>query len=82
MQIAEGKIQRTKKVKSSNKIREEAFNEYMKMFLKERKKGVRVSIGNVVENSSLRFFFLSFEVDRRRKLSIDRRTTFRPVAVE
>lgn len=40
-QIAEGKVHRTKKYKIGSKVRKEAFNEYMKMFLKERKKGVR-----------------------------------------
>jgi hypothetical protein len=40
-QIAEGKILRTKKYKISSKVRKEAFNEYMKIFLKEPKKGVR-----------------------------------------
>ena len=38
--IAEGKIQRTKKYKVSSKVRKEAFNEYMKLYLKEPKKGV------------------------------------------
>lgn len=41
IQIAEGKIQRTKKYKISSKVRKEAFNEYMKIYLKEPKKGVR-----------------------------------------
>ncbi len=41
-QIAEGKILRTKKYKISSKVRKEAFNEYMKIFLKEPKKGVRL----------------------------------------
>jgi hypothetical protein len=40
-QIAEGKIQRTKKYKISSKVRKEGFNEYMKIYLKEPKKGVR-----------------------------------------
>jgi len=39
-QIAEGKIQRTKKYKISSKVRKEGFNEYMKIYLKEPKKGV------------------------------------------
>jgi len=39
-QIAEGKIQRTKKYKISSKVRKDAFNEYMKIYLKEPKKGV------------------------------------------
>ena len=39
-QIAEGKIHRTKKYKISSKVRKEAFNEYMKLYLKEPKKGV------------------------------------------
>ncbi|CAF4508243.1 unnamed protein product [Rotaria socialis] len=38
--IAEGKIQRTKKYKVSSKVRKEAFNEYMKLYLKEPKKGL------------------------------------------
>ncbi len=42
-QIAEGKIHRTKTYKISSKVRKEAFNEYMKMFLKEPKKGVSVT---------------------------------------
>ncbi len=41
-QISEGKILRTKKYKISSKVRKEAFNEYMKIFLKEPKKGVRL----------------------------------------
>ncbi|CAF0753292.1 unnamed protein product [Rotaria sp. Silwood1] len=39
-QIAEGKIHRTKKYKISSKVRKEAFNEYMKIYLKEPKKGL------------------------------------------
>ena len=39
-QIAEGKVLRTKKYKISSKVRKEAFNEYMKIYLKEPKKGV------------------------------------------
>jgi len=39
-QIAEGKIQRTKKYKISSRVRKEGFDEYMKMYLKEPKKGV------------------------------------------
>jgi hypothetical protein len=38
--IAEGKVLRTKKYKISSKVRKEAFNEYMKTYLKEPKKGV------------------------------------------
>ncbi|UJR35912.1 hypothetical protein I4U23_028653 [Adineta vaga] len=38
--ISEGKLHRTKKYKISSKVRKEAFNEYMKMFLKEPKKGM------------------------------------------
>ncbi|CAF0727372.1 unnamed protein product [Didymodactylos carnosus] len=34
-QIADGKLLRTKKYKISSKIRQRAFNEYMKMYLKE-----------------------------------------------
>ena len=43
-QIAEGKILRTKKYKISSKVRKEAFNEYMKIYLKEPKKGVRIFV--------------------------------------
>ncbi|CAF1127858.1 unnamed protein product [Rotaria sordida] len=39
-QIAEGKIHRTKKYKISSKVRKEAFNEYIKIYLKEPKKGL------------------------------------------
>jgi hypothetical protein len=41
-QIAQGKIHRTKKYKISSKVKKEAFNEYMKMYLKEPKKGVEL----------------------------------------
>ncbi|CAF0962576.1 unnamed protein product [Adineta steineri] len=39
-QIAEGKLHRTKKYKISSKVRKQAFDEYMKMYLKEPKKGL------------------------------------------
>jgi hypothetical protein len=40
-QIAQGKVHRTRKYKASSKVRKDAFDEYMKMYLKERKQGVR-----------------------------------------